>query len=469
MKKNFTIVFAGIILLTACSREGFLDIKPKGVTIPSTIEDYRLLLDQVNPPNEDFGQLSRGFAETHSISVYLTDNQNLTDLVINEFFITNLLLRAYLFDDNFYNINEDDEDWNNYYNDIYIANIILDGITTVTNGTEREIAILRAEAQMHKAFAYFNLVNLYGLHYNPSSASTDLGVPVRQGIVLENVDLTRASVQETYDLILDLINSSMPDLLDIQPSDKTFRPSKAGAYGLLSKVKLYQGKYEEALTAAEATLALNNTIRDINDDRLNENNVLQEPAVMDDPQIIWFKRAFDPVFPSSELLDLYESNDARLKWYRSLADYFNNEDVEGFLLASDFSSVNGADGINTPDILLIRAECHARLGNISEANTDLNTLREKRFETGTFTTINITDPAELLQEIKDERRREMAHSTQRIFDIKRYNLFDNDNIAITHTLRGQTATLEANSKKWALPIAPKYILRNPEIVQNPRD
>ena len=71
--------------------------------------------------------------------------------------------------------------------------------------------------------------------------------------------------------------------------------------------------------------------------------------------------------------------------------------------------------------------------------------------------------------MKEERRRELIRSTDRIFDIKRYNHFDNDTISLIHNLGDETATLEANSLNWAFPIGRVYINQNPEIIQNPRN
>jgi hypothetical protein len=115
------------------------------------------------------------------------------------------------------------------------------------------------------------------------------------------------------------------------------------------------------------------------------------------------------------------------------------------------------------------AECNARLGNVQAANDALNTLRENRFEAEDFTPLQISDQAELLAFVKDEIRREKAPSTLRTFDIKRYNRFDNDNITISRSFRGETVTIAPNSLNWAFPIAQNYINANPEIEQNPRD
>lgn len=463
--KYILLLLFAMALSESCTRDNYLDIQPKGTDIPTTVEDFRLMLDNVSSIFS--GELSQGFSIKHHMTLQLNDNHALFDEALGSG-ITLSMVRAYMFEAQFYSPLEDDLDWNQYYNQIYLSNIILDGLSKAKNGTPQEIAALAAEAKVHRAYAYFNLVNIYGIHYNASSAATDLGVPIREGIALDDVSLARASVQEVYDYALNDITTSIADLEDTQPTNYIFRPSKSAAYGVLAKIYLYQGKYPEALDAANDALALSNTLRDINNNEVGFDRVRINPLVTEDEEIIWLKNHISSVriYPSDELVFLYDFEDLRFQKFGSL---FEALGVFKFFYAAGALNENLSDGITTPDLYLIRAECNARLNNIQAANDDLNALREKRYPTGLYTPVNITDPSLLLQFVKDERRREIAISFDRTFDIKRYNLFDNDNISLTHTLEGKTATLEANSKNWAFPIATKILQRNPELKQNPRD
>ncbi len=456
------------LVISSCTRDNYLDeVIPKGVVIPSTIEGYRLLLDNVTPDDSVNGApLSSGFDEKHSISSYLTDDHIIpSDLAQN---IQGPQRRAYLFEDGVYIGDQEDPDWNFYYNQIYTANIILEGLESLTNGTIEEIAELRAEAKLHRAYAYFNLVNLYGQHYNPTTADTDLGVPIRQGTALENLNFTRASIQTVYNLVIEDITTSINNLQDTQPLNFTFRPSKAAAYGFLSKVYLYQGRYSLALDAVNNALTIYNILRNINDDDFNPSTFeVNSPAVTNDPQIVWYKQSQSTIFVSDAILSNYVFDDKRALWFTENSAISGSE--ENALFFTRNINRNFSDGINTPELYLIRAECNTRLMNLELANDDLNALREKRFFTMTHVETNITDQDELLEFVKKERRLELIGNYDRLFDIKRYNLFDNDNISITHTIENISVTLEANSLNWALPIAEIYIQQNPEIQQNPRD
>ena len=470
MKNSAHIIIVVLsILLIGCTRESFLDFEPKGQVIPTKVEEFRALLDQVEPdPNINFTQ---GFGSHHDFTIIASDNYLLTDNVRSNFGVSPEEINIYLYRDQISTENGDDNTWIRYYNQIYVANVVLEGLKTVENGTPEEIAALKADASLQRAFAYFNLVNIYSVHYNPTTADTDLGVPIREGIELEGADFTRASVAEIYNLILSDINNNIQALPDTQPINLSFRPSKAGAFAFLARVLIYQAKYDEALAMLEKALALKNTLRDVNSDPTDprDPNVIAYPLAIDDPQLIWFKDSGGfSLVTTPEFYGLYEDSDLRKKWFADARTYFF-ADINNPVFVAHRANNNTNVSLTTADLYLMKAECNARLANINGANEALNALREKRFKTGTYTPVNFTNQATLLDFVKDEIRREKAMSTLRVFDIKRYNRFDNDNISITHSFGGETVTIKPNSLNWAFPIAKNYIIANPEIVQNPRE
>ena len=468
MKKSAYIIIVLSIVLVGCTRDSFLDFEPKGQVIPTKVEEYRALLDQVEPdPNINFTQ---GFGTHHDFTIIASDNYLLSETVVNNFGISPEEINIYLFRDQISTSNGDDNTWIRYYNQIYVANVVLEGLQTVENGTSEEIAALKADASLQKAFAYFNLVNIYSVHYNPATASTDLGVPIREGIELEGADFTRASVAEIYDIILDDINNNIEALPDTQPTNLSFRPSKAGAYAFLARVLIYQAKYKEALTAVNNALTLKSTLRDVNLDDVDprDANVIAYPLALNDPQLIWFKDSGGfSLVTTPEFYGLYEEDDLRKKWFADARTYFF-ADIDNPVFVAHRANNNTNVSLTTADLYLMKAECDARLGNIDNANSALNKLRQNRFATGTYTPVSISDQATLLAFVKDEIRREKAMSTLRVFDIKRYNLFDNANISISRSFGGETVTTTPNSLNWAFPIANNYIVANPEIEQNPR-
>ncbi|WP_256006012.1 RagB/SusD family nutrient uptake outer membrane protein [Pedobacter deserti] len=474
MKKSiYTIMMLfAVLVFASCKREEFLDVKPRGIVIPSTLADFRLILDNVVSAAAS-GSVTSGLSAKHQSTALMTDNTTLTPELTLALFKQDYEVRAYMFEDAIYGPTEDDLDWNRYYQHIYVANVILDGLEDIA-GQSAEKSLLEAEARLHRAYAYLHLVNMYAPHYNAATAGSDLGVPIREGIQLSNVDLTRASVQAVYDLVIADLTFGTQNLADKQPGTLQFRPSKAAAFGLLARTYLYQAKYSDALAAAESALKLQGTIRDINTDPMSmfAPGVRVFPNQVNDPEIIWYKDQGGLFLSavSGELLNLYETGDLRKEWYSTVRNHLIlGSNAEGTIYAAQLVANNTSSGVRTSELLLIHAECNARLGKIPEANKDLNELRKKRFKPANYTDINISDPGALLRFVKAERRREMAADAERLFDIKRYNLLDQDGISVTRTYNGKTITVGPTSKKWILPIATKYIQINPEIKPNPRD
>lgn len=462
------IIFIGVTI--GCDREEWLDIQPQGVIIPSNVEDYRLLLDQVNDdgisgPNP----ISNGFEKAYYGTDYLSDDFTIKDETY--FLYGGVEINEYTWQDNRYAPNEEDGDWSNLYGQIYVTNLVIEEVMDAKNGTESEKLALMAEAKVHRAYAYFTLANLYGLHYNLQTATTNTAVPLRLGTEIVGVDFSRASVAEVYDLVIEDITGALNNLPDMPVSSfYNHRPSKASAYALLSRVYLYQGVYDKALETASKSLALHNVINDFN--RFGEVlGVLKLDETEEDKQLLWNKAAISPyglLIASDDLFNLYEDNDIRRKLFGSLEDIFGIA-VPGNVLAYPFFINSRAMGFTVPEVILTKAECNARLGNTAEAVSGLNKLREKRFKDGTYTPITSTDQAEVLKLVKKERRMEFPGSGLRYFDLKRYNELDNANITLTRVLNGQTYTLNANGKNWAIPIAQKYILETPELGENIRD
>ena len=244
-----THLLCALLVFGSCTRDNFLDFEPRGIVIPSTVEDYRLMLDNIEDSQSTVEQAS--LINIHFEPYYITDDTQFTPAIAQSLNFGLSTIAAYTFQENIYLSNQEDPEWRSYFSQIYTCNIIVDGLTKLDLGDESEKNQLIAEAKLHRAFAYFNLVNIYCVHYNPETAATDLGLPLRLGTELEGVDLTRVSVEEIYTFIIDEILESyisLPDTVDLKIN---FRPSKAGAAGLLAKVYLYQAKYDLALEQAE--------------------------------------------------------------------------------------------------------------------------------------------------------------------------------------------------------------------------
>lgn len=131
--------------------------------------------------------------------------------------------------------------YRSFYNVIFRANLVLANLEAA--GTSA--AQFEAEAKFVRAYAYFNLVRLYG----DIPLVTSLTGPADT-----DVAYTRVASDDVYDLIQADLNAAISGL------DNTYRTraSKAGAQALLAKVELTRGNYGEARSLLESVVATGN-------------------------------------------------------------------------------------------------------------------------------------------------------------------------------------------------------------------
>lgn len=450
--------------LPACNK--YIDIPEKGKVIPTTIDDYYHLLS-------DFNTFSRStvnvFYVNDEIKIY-------KDEVSRIFFAPEVFTNGYLWNDYLYVNNSDhDPDWNNFYEQIYKCNVVLEKIDAAAGTDEALRRQTKGEALAHRAYAYFMLVNLYGKHYDPDTYDTDLGVP----LYLEpdiNAALPRATVKEVYNRIEEDLQTAVDLLAPQVPFN--YHPSQAGVKGLLAKLYLYQGKFEQARDYADEVLEENSFLYNFNDFDFLPGlpKWLGLPGFpirgLDNNEVIWDKASSVPfvymigVYMSDEHHALYEEGDRRL-YFALTEDGPFGPNMHGYALFSKDQYYKA--GINTPEMILIRAECHARLSQPDLAIADLNTLRQKRFNPDTFTPLPFGQSrADALALVLRERRIELFQEATRWFDLKRLNRESEHRRTINRTFEGESHTLTPNDLNYVLAIPKNIISLNPLVEQNPR-
>ncbi len=475
MKKfKFIYIVVTLALMASCDRDEVLDIKPYGKVLPEKVEDFELLMNE----RASVGGTSVGRAPSYGTDLVLSDDIKITetphlDLVNGD---EERILDALTWNENFGKEDEIDVDWLTLYNQIQVMNTIFDQVNDPEiTGEQSQRDVLIAEAKVHRAYAYYALINLYAKQYDASTASSDLGVPI--SLSSEFKHLSRASVQEVYDLIIsDLSEALESGTLPETVTERNWRASDAAVYAVQAKVYLAMGEYTLALDAADKCLQQYNTLTDLN-------SIFFQPDAYDNEEVILLKsyagsyQFLGDVLVSQDLLDSYAADDLRPAIrFQTVYDWSQGfppiEAGKKFDVGQNFSERPHL-ALSVAEMLLIRAECNARPGgDFTKAIDDLNTLRVNRFRTGTYTdltTSELPDAATTLAFVKEERRRELAGQGARWFDLKRYNAYDGDNISITRTVDGKTVTLEPNSNRWIVPISRRDItLSGGELVQSPR-
>lgn len=143
--------------------------------------------------------------------------------------------------------------WRIYYQWIMNANYILQGLESVTiNAGEEDLYDqIKGEALAFRAFAHFQLVQLWGGRYGES---TYLGVPYRTVETMTG-DLERSSVEETYSKINADLNEAAQLLAGIEVNDINHFSEKV-IWGFKARVALAMHDYSNAATYASKAIEL---------------------------------------------------------------------------------------------------------------------------------------------------------------------------------------------------------------------
>ena len=442
-------------MLTGCN--DYLDIKPKGEKIPTTVSDYETLLNY-----ESVQKVSDTYP------AYLTDDVFLPDVAegtatpgLNS--VDQSIRNLYLFKKEVFGDAQDDGFWFASYNRIYYYNTVIDNIMDADGSDEQQKLSIRAEALISRALEYLYLVNGYAKYYDVRTAESDPGVPLILDEDISKKNLVRASVKDVYAQIQSDLQTALPNL-PVQAKGNAFRASKAAGYGVLAKMYLYMGNYAEALKAANAVLEMNNSLLDLKkyavvkaQSSIGRTNVPQD---IDNPENIYIKFApyvyglSSKVFGSDELISLFSEDDMRLQVY--FTKNFRNIPTDKYVWAP-YLRANLA--VSSPEIYLIAAECEAREGSIERAIALINKLRDNRIKNNTD--IVATDRNDALQKVLEERRRELAMSGMvRYIDLKRLNQESQFAKTVTHVTGEGTFSLEPNSPLYVLPIPAKVMRFN---------
>ena len=442
-------------MLTGCN--DYLDIKPKGEKIPTTVSDYATLLNY-----ESVQKVSDTYP------AYLTDDVFLPGVAegtatpgLNS--VDQSIRNLYLFKKEVFGDAQDDGFWFASYNRIYYYNTVIDNIMNADGSDEQQKLSIRAEALISRALEYLYLVNGYAKYYDVRTAESDPGVPLILDEDISKKNLVRASVKDVYAQIQSDLQTALPNL-PMQAKGNAFRASKAAGYGVLAKMYLYMGNYTEALKAANAVLEMNNSLLDLKkyavvkpQSSIGRTNVPQD---IDNPENIYIKFApyvyglSSKVFGSDELISLFSEDDMRLQVY--FTKNFRNIPTDKYVWAP-YLRANLA--VSSPEIYLIAAECEAREGSIERAIALINKLRDNRIKNNTD--IVATDRNDALQKVLEERRRELAMSGMvRYIDLKRLNQESQFAKTVTHVTGEGTFRLEPNSPLYVLPIPAKVMRFN---------
>ncbi|MEM9829232.1 MAG: RagB/SusD family nutrient uptake outer membrane protein [Bacteroidota bacterium] len=379
--------------------------------------------------------------------------------------------------------------WYDGYKGIFRANILLERLPDIEMDESLKARML-GEAKYLRALYYFNLVITFG------------DVPFTTTVLTrdEYSELARTDQSIIYAQIeQDLTDAAA--VLPIEASDPVGRATKGAATGLLSRIYLYQNKWQEAANAANSVMDQGSYDLVGSEDFINlfngkmENSVesvFEFQAVSEAPNF-WagstenlYSIHWSPVIgwanwfsPSPGSYQQFEDGDIRRKASVLLVDADPPDfiDVDGDGVQEQFPSGNMNssyfNGANTrkwlpegknmtqpnsfdvnytilryAEILLNYAEAQNELGNTAEALTAVNMIRI-RAQMPEFTSSN---QGELRDLIRAERRRELLFEGHRFFDLQRWGLAEE--------ILGPLGYVEGRHNYWPVPNAELDLMPN---------
>jgi len=452
---SWLFLLCATLMTASCRKEALLNAKPStSLVIPSSIQDFQAILDATLTMN-----VTPSLGEASADNYYLTDTkfQSAQPVVQN----------TYLWAKDIFGASTNIDDWNYPYEQVFNANVVLEGLAKMqaTASNQQDINTLTGYALFYRAYAFFNVAQVFAPPYDSTTASSDLGIPLRLSSDITAPSI-RATVKDTYAQIIDDLNRACKLTPTALPTANRNRPSRPAVYACLARVYQSMRAYKEAGAAADSALQLYSSLIDY-----NTVAVATLPFKNNNAETIFqsnfssYAQTLIPVIGiaiiDSNLYRSYAANDLRLSLYFRVVSGVPGP--RGGYSGSLFTF----SGLATDELYLIRAESYARAGQASLAMADLNTLLSKRFTTGTFIPYTATDAADALQQILAERRKELElRGGLRWMDLRRLNK-EGYNITLTRVVNGQTYTLPPNSPLYTLPIPPDVITLS-GITQNAR-
>jgi hypothetical protein len=408
--------------------------------------------------------------------------------------------RDYLFNVHHWQINPflyqgveiDDNNWFDLYKKINALNVVLFKADEMSDNPE-ELKRIKGEALFLRAWYYFHLVNTYAQPYSNSTKGA-MGVPIKLSPEVEDVYYTRNSVGGVYDRIVSDLKESIL-LSEKSTKDDIFRANYYAPAALLSKVYLYMQNYKEAVSLASVVIESGYyrlyDLKTLGAPQNNANRFLKTSM----PEIIFTNgsgciTALMPsdmsggvatcYKPSEELLSIFSQGDLRRSYL--FDDTRNQERSVSVKEGNDNNDRVCSMGLlRLADIYLVRAEAYAMDDQEQKAVLDMETLLSKRYADQ----VPLIDAQgeELVNFIRDDRRKELCFEGNRWFDLRRYAVcekypftkiirhpayqFSGDpyvNVLLGHS----TLNEYGNEPAYVLPIPPSVIMFNKgSMIQNP--
>ena len=402
--------------------------------------------------------------------------------------------------------------WSDNYYTIANANLMIERIPGLINGAteaeKKDMQLYLGEAYFSRALAYYELTLRYCKDYEPSSASSDMGVPIVLKYAPSSIASTypgRSSMEDVYKQIVSDLNEAAK-LITVEGKPCYAYITQDGVKAFKARLALQMHDWNTAISAATDLInskkyTLISDSAKYADMWLNDNgeetiwqiaqSMTEHPATSSPGSYLYVEvgdkdNTCKPDYvPESGIIKAFDqANDIRF------ASYFTKRTVSSGIGYVDLFIVTKYPGNPTlydgksnyhnmqkvyriSEMYLIAAEAYAQNGNSKEASSMLNGLRTARIANWTAKEYS---GSTLLSEIQTERWKELFCEGYRMTDLKRWNMDmrrtpaqNSSYIVLPGAANGENMVKEAGNFRFVWPIPQAEIDANPQMKnqQNP--
>lgn len=346
-----------------------------------------------------------------------------------------------------------------------------------------------------RALCYSELIKLFCEAYDPAKATEQLGVVLRKSFSDEE-PAVRASLYDSYAFVVSDLEKA-EEILDKEYDQySSYYMTNGVAHALHARVALYMQDWESAIKHSSAVIDHPNQRYSLSAANVTYTNNMSYFDYMWNydlaTEVIWeigftttsyggalgqaflnfttdFYYYYPDYVPAQWVLNLYSSSDLRYNSYFAelqtghthglvwplLTKYYGNQQF----IPSMIYHVTMPKPFRLAEQYLIRAEayCRQQTPNFSAASKDITALRSTRFSSGGSLSLTADN---FIQQIADERVRELYMEGHRLQDIKRWGSLYNNGDGFKRT--PQLNSLEEGSSLEAKANHPLYVWPIPQ-------
>ncbi len=479
------------VVFSSCDKEYLDELPTEDISAVSATETADNLLAIVNGIHRSLYLTYQGSQGKGGIGAMMIQNDALGEDYVMTGAANGWFNNAYKWNDHT-NANDSDDlfPYRTYYRIIRNANIVINGADGAT-GDEALKNAAKGQALFYRAWAHFQMVQLYGKRYEAGTENAQLGIPIR--LTAGSGPLARNTVEEVYTQVNQDLDDAIVALGEYSRINKS-HIDRSVAQGLKARVALVQGNYlvaaeyaemaQEGYTLMNADDYFNNFSDYGSDEWMWGSHIVEDHTLFFANYGAFISRNYsssnirgNPKAINSTLYNTIPSTDVRSTIFDPSGDHLNLPTGVSLLpthglrpyTSQKFLAVGTGDSrmdvpyMRVSEMYLIEAEAKARLGAADAASAllDMAIVRDPSY------TLSTNTGTALVDEILLQRRWELWGEGFRFYDLKRMNLPLDRNGA--NHIQALTIVFDVpvGDNRWQWLIPQDALDANPLLVQNP--